>query len=501
MRANRGRTSFPSRLAALAAALFAAGIGTAEAPDDLARISLEKQAVFASPEGGPVSVPAGAYRVAAAPETGLSLEPVGGGAAFVIAAETGSHEETLGAAVAASEPGEGDGAGARHVLLYLPDGSLREAVGTDGPVLERGTPKLVFPPKQRQKILLGKLGSKLPGKLAQPPTGQKPAGASGAESVQLPVSCTWDTMDIIDPRIDDLGAQKSLMRKLRMSSPPKDRAEGSAMLTAIKNGTLEAIFREFRPAVGKRAVKLGRSSGAALLDGAHAACVTQPPGERPLIVFRGGLSEAQIDAALSVAWSQCDLPTPLPPCDYNVVLKPAGGPECRDDEDCEDNERPYCHPDTGTCVQCYIDAHCHELDFCSHIDNYCHEGQPGEKPLPCGANQCYLDLESTCPHPRVCVPDKGPNPNRCGTCITKNREQIECYDKYEKEWKAAVEACNRQKHVDDALCVAEAVPEWRRPDMGFELGKCVAEARRNQLACFKKEPAEAKRKQSQCFDI
>ena len=135
-------------------------------------------------------------------------------------------------------------------------------------------------------------------------------------------ACVWRTSDIIDPRID-IGAQKSLMRKMSRGEPTS--LDASAMIGAIKDETLAGILLPSRRPVSERAQRLGRTAADLIPPGQRSTCVREPEGEAPLIVYRGGNAD-HVDAALSEAWSECGLPTPEPACDYIVDRRPPPPP-------------------------------------------------------------------------------------------------------------------------------------------------------------------------------
>jgi hypothetical protein len=274
------------------------------------------------------------------------------------------------------------------------------------------------------------------------------AGSAAAKTSTATPGCKWTSMDVIDPRIDD-GAQQSLMRKLRLSSPAEIRAEGSAMLGAVKNESLAGILKPFRPAVAARAQKLGKTGDQLVPAGQDSICVTEPAGDKPLIVYRTGLDDARVDRALSDAWKQCGLPTPLPPCDYEVVLKPQDERECTHDYDCSDKHLGW-RCDEGKCVECLENKDCVEQnkgDTCT-AEKICKgEIRKGE-PLP-DCQQCDPVAERI-EGLRVC-----PAGTRCSDsthcCIKIGGDQEQCLDKAVRTWRAANKACTdtEEKEIEE----------------------------------------------------
>lgn len=122
---------------ALVCTLFAGPSG-AESLEGAERITLEGPAVLASPEGESVQLAAGDYGVRTSGESDLSLTPVAGDDPLLLGAEAGRHDQMLEHPVALSLAGEAEDAGTRHIVLMLPGGELREAIGSDGDVATRG---------------------------------------------------------------------------------------------------------------------------------------------------------------------------------------------------------------------------------------------------------------------------------------------------------------------------------------------------------------------------
>jgi hypothetical protein len=243
------------------------------------------------------------------------------------------------------------------------------------------------------------------------------------------------------------------MRKLRLSSPPGIRTEGSAMLGAIKNESLAGILKPFRPAVAARAHKLGKTGDQLVPAGRDSTCVTEPATDPPLIVYRTGLDDGRVDRALSEAWTECGLPTPLPPCDYEVVLKPG---ECRSDQECRDKELGWACVD-HMCVQCSSSEHCEEQELfdrplCDQQTHTCVEfglvvPAPPE-PLPC---PYFVDCSKA---GLICNDAKG-------ICEPPDSDRIKCIMAADERRKQKEARCNEGEAEAAADCVVD-------------IGKCTA---------------------------
>lgn len=108
----------------------------------LSVIQLDRPVHFMSPEGGPLVIPTGTYRVNATGATTIELVPEGG-SAFLIEALVMHHPDTVAEPVALSIPAKEDG---HHVVLLLPKGQGLDAVGSYSEIRPRGwdpTPALL----------------------------------------------------------------------------------------------------------------------------------------------------------------------------------------------------------------------------------------------------------------------------------------------------------------------------------------------------------------------
>ena len=112
---------------------FSFATASASAP----QIFFEQAVHFLAPDGSDVSVPGGAYTVSAA-EAWLQLIPEGGQKqeGFLIEAEISTHEETGDLPEAITSLGETEDL--QHVVLFLKDGRMLEALGTFSGIRPRG---------------------------------------------------------------------------------------------------------------------------------------------------------------------------------------------------------------------------------------------------------------------------------------------------------------------------------------------------------------------------
>ena len=97
-------------------------------------IRLDRPVHFMSPEGGPLVIPTGTYRVNATGATTIQLVPEDGGA-FLIEALVMHHPDTVAEPVALSIPAKED---RHHVVLLLPHGQGLDAVGSYSEIRPRG---------------------------------------------------------------------------------------------------------------------------------------------------------------------------------------------------------------------------------------------------------------------------------------------------------------------------------------------------------------------------
>ena len=97
-------------------------------------IQLDRPVHFMSPEGGPLAIPTGTYRVNATGATTMQLVPEDGGA-FLIEALAMRHPATVAEPVALSIRAKED---SHHVVLLLPHGQGLDAVGSYSEIRPRG---------------------------------------------------------------------------------------------------------------------------------------------------------------------------------------------------------------------------------------------------------------------------------------------------------------------------------------------------------------------------
>lgn len=226
--------------------------------------------------------------------------------------------------------------------------------GQEGEVTERGLrrfklPQKKVPLKPRPRIILPKPKRPLriapSGSSPKPPSGGSDQLPRGEETppveppvpVQPPQQCVWHTSDIIDPRID-ISAQQRLMTM--MSRGGEERLNASAMIGAVKGGTLAGILLAPRKAVSERGQRMTPPKGwwELIPPGQLGTCLHEPSGEPPMMLYRDKQGEANLDPSLidhtlRTVWMQCGLPTPVPACSYLVDLhKPAPPPGSSDEK-------------------------------------------------------------------------------------------------------------------------------------------------------------------------
>lgn len=97
-------------------------------------IQLGRPVHFMSPEGGPLVIPTGTYRVNAMGARTIQLVPEDGGA-FLIEALAMHHPDMVAEPVALSIPAKED---RHHVVLLLPQGQGLDAVGSYSEIRSRG---------------------------------------------------------------------------------------------------------------------------------------------------------------------------------------------------------------------------------------------------------------------------------------------------------------------------------------------------------------------------
>jgi len=140
----------------------------------------------------------------------------------------------------------------------------------------------------------------------------------GAGEVQGEVAVTATQAGVIDARID-VFAQYALLRMAK-SPDPAARADASAMLGAVKAGTLAGIYKEDEQVPALRARRVGTSWWLVIPKGEDAA-VLREPAQPPLIVFRDSVRSdaARLDPALRKAWAS------LRPAEPRCGTLPPGG--------------------------------------------------------------------------------------------------------------------------------------------------------------------------------
>ncbi|MDR4494762.1 MAG: hypothetical protein R3B74_10105 [Nitrospirales bacterium] len=212
--------------------------------------------------------------------------------------------------------------------------------GQEGEVTERGVrrfklPQKKVPLKPRPKIIIPKpdqpVGMPPSGGSGKPPAGAGTPPAEPLVPVQPP-QCVWQTSDIIDQRID-ISAQQRLMTM--MSRGGEERLDASAMIGAVKQGSLAGILLSSRKAVSDRGQRMTPPKGwwDLIPQGQLGTCLQEPTGEPPMMLYRDTQGEVTLDPSvidhtLRTVWRQCGLPTPVPACSYLVDLqKPPSPPD------------------------------------------------------------------------------------------------------------------------------------------------------------------------------
>lgn len=105
-------------------------------------------------------------------------------------------------------------------------------------------------------------------------------------------------------------AQESLFR---LVSRRRTNLIARRIVFAVKRGLLGGVFRANMRVPALRARQLGIGWWQLVPRGRNAICLARPPGQRPIIVLRPGLTPRQVDAALMRAWLECNITTPPPP--------------------------------------------------------------------------------------------------------------------------------------------------------------------------------------------
>lgn len=131
----------------------------------------------------------------------------------------------------------------------------------------------------------------------------------GKDDTPAPSAEPLSQLDVMSPKID-VFAQRALFRLLKREPPANLAAR--QMIYAVKTGRLAGIYKEDERAPAMRAQALGMGWWqliSRLAPGKDAACVTQPAGSLPMIVFRDKARSIpdRLDPALLDAWAQCGI--------------------------------------------------------------------------------------------------------------------------------------------------------------------------------------------------
>ena len=120
-----------SLLCALSAELRASSLEEAATT-----ITLAEKLYFTAPDGKPIQVPPGAYRVLRGEGDSLLLIASASGQSFSLGAQARPHPEKVASPVALVIPFEDE----RHVVLFLEGGQSLDAGGSTTPIQKRGSP-------------------------------------------------------------------------------------------------------------------------------------------------------------------------------------------------------------------------------------------------------------------------------------------------------------------------------------------------------------------------
>lgn len=116
-------------------------------------VNLSKALYFADLTGNTVRVEPGLYLIDAV-DNRVSLAPVGlqPGSPTIVQGTTGTHDEALLTRRAFLLPPSTEYPGSQHLLLYLPDGTVYEAIGSETAVVRRGRSLLQQGADRTQKV-------------------------------------------------------------------------------------------------------------------------------------------------------------------------------------------------------------------------------------------------------------------------------------------------------------------------------------------------------------
>ncbi len=102
-------------------------------------VEFEKSIYFQKPDGEPVPLNAGIYEVEQGGEAILTFEPVSGGDSIPVQALPAGHQETIQEPKALLTPSPDNNPDKQHVVLWMPDGSALEAVGSFSGIFSRSS--------------------------------------------------------------------------------------------------------------------------------------------------------------------------------------------------------------------------------------------------------------------------------------------------------------------------------------------------------------------------
>lgn len=108
-------------------------------------VTLDEPLHFTAPDGSDVEVPTGTYQVEPTGELRLRLSPASGGAPLLIQAQSTTHSETVESPVALTVVTDEN---RRDLVLFMPNGTTLDAIGTLSGVRTRGGMMVPLAPQQ-----------------------------------------------------------------------------------------------------------------------------------------------------------------------------------------------------------------------------------------------------------------------------------------------------------------------------------------------------------------
>jgi hypothetical protein len=168
-------------------------------------ITLERPVHFKAAAGGDVIASAGVYTVLAVENSRLLLIPEKGSVPLLIQAHTISHAESVLSPIVRSFSGDGD---EHHVLVLLPDGQGRDAIGSYS-----GSKAAAVPPPQRMADRMPGATTVAPRTLSDPVLA--PVSAAPLTASSPPVDNeVLTTVQRLQLKLVDLEARLTAMERL-----------------------------------------------------------------------------------------------------------------------------------------------------------------------------------------------------------------------------------------------------------------------------------------------